>query len=203
MVESSFEWKGKGHFDGSHSLIRIKHKKGFDCILTLVRDLDGVLVCTGFNIEYPENLGIPKQTINSTFLQKLGFGELLTKAREIYMENNQILKDIREEDLVNELLADWTGMGPLGFPDEKYAALAWKYEYFVMLGLEQPVTALAEYLKSDKTTISGRIIEARKRNLLTTPKKGNYGGKLTNKGKKLLGIEVVNAKKNKQKPWHK
>ena len=197
MVESLSNWKAIGHFDGRHSTVKAKIKSGYEVSLTLVRNDDAVLICTGINIEYPENLGIPRQGINSSFLQKLGFGEILLKARETYVEYSDIMSDIREQDLVDELLSDWTPMGPLGFPDEKYAALAWKYEHFVMLGLEQPVTALAEYLESDKTTTSGRIIEARKRNLLTTPKKGNYGGKLTNKGKKLLGIEVVNAKKNK------
>ena len=196
MASGVGKWAAvEGNFDGRHSTVRTTLKSGYEIDFVIARNIDGVLICTGLTIEYPEKLGLPSQSINSSFFQKLGFGELLTQARGSYVEWGDIVNEIYEEEHVDELLSDWTQLGPAGFPEQKYAAIAWKYEKFVMLGLENPVSALAEYLKCDKTTASGRILEARRRGLLTAPKQGNFGGTLTNAGKKLLGIEVQNAKK--------
>jgi hypothetical protein len=56
----------------------------------------------------------------------------------------------------------------------------------------------SEELNENRATISSRIVEARKRGLLSRPKYGSFGGRLTAKGKKALGItEVKSAKKGK------
>ncbi len=187
----------KGRFDGSRSTMKTQLPNGYQIDIALERNEDGVLICSSIYIDYPENKGIPNQSINSSFFQKLGFGELLMDARKAYLDWGGLRNEFDEEIIVDELLRDWTQLGPSGFPAAKYAAIAWQYERFVMLGRENPVSALAEYLECDKTTASSRILETRKRGLLTKPKKGNFGGKLTTKGKKLLGIGANGAKKNK------
>ena len=198
MKESLYEWRiSQGFFDGRRSSVSANLPEGYEMTLEFVRTIDGVLVCSGLHLEFPKSLGTPSKTINSSFFQKLGLGELLVQAKKAYVEGTEVVTEIFEEMRVDELLGDWTQLGPAGFPDEKYAAIAWKYEKFLILGLENPVSELAEFIKSDKTTTSGRVLEARKRGLLTTPKKGSFGGKLTDKGKKLLGIEVISAKKSK------
>lgn len=186
----------KGRFDGRRSTMRTQRMNGYHVDIDLERNEDGVLVCSSIHINYPKDKGIPNQSINSSYLQKLGIGELLMMAREAYVEREGLMNEIDEEKIVDELLCDWTQLGPSGFPAEKYAAIAWKYEKFVMLGHKHPVSALGEYMKCDKSTASGRVLEARKRGLLTKPKKGNFGGKLTTQGKKLLGIGANGAKKS-------
>jgi hypothetical protein len=44
-------------------------------------------------------------------------------------------------------------------------------------------------MKCDRETTSSRVVEARKRGLLTKPKHGNVGGVLTKAGFKALGME--------------
>jgi hypothetical protein len=63
---------------------------------------------------------------------------------------------------------------------------------FVRQGLENPITALAENYKWDKNTASSRVMEARARDLLTKPKVGTFGGRLTKKAEHLLEL---NSKK--------
>ena len=87
-------------------------------------------------------------------------------------------------------IEDWTAQGPDGFPDKKYAALAYLYVKFVKEGLENPIAAITETFGTDwdKNTWANRIVEARNRKLLTKPKAGRVGGKLTPKAEKVLGI---------------
>jgi hypothetical protein len=58
-----------------------------------------------------------------------------------------------------------------------------------MLGNDQPIAYLSELMKCDRETTSSRVVEARKRGLLTKPKHGNVGGVLTKAGLKALEME--------------
>ena len=89
---------------------------------------------------------------------------------------------------IESSLKDWSLLGNQGFPDSKYAEVAFMYLKFVSQGLENPVSALAEGFGGDKNNWSSRVLEARNRGLLTKPKSGNFGGKLTIKAEKLLPI---------------
>jgi predicted transcriptional regulator len=63
------------------------------------------------------------------------------------------------------------------------------YVRFVGLAKDNPIDELAQHMNCDRETASSRIAEARKRGLLTRPKQGVLGGRLTSKAEKLLGIE--------------
>ena len=134
--------------------------------------------------------------------QLLGFGEILNEVREYYIEFGNIEDEVFWEiDLENQL-RDWTALGPQGFPDEKYAAVAYMYMKFVREGLENPISALAEFMNCEKNTASSRVMEARARGLLSKPKVGTYGGKLTSKYEQIIKKptpkgEKGNAKKGK------
>jgi hypothetical protein len=198
VPKKKIEWEmDKGDFDGRASTLWANLDSGYEARITLARNDDGVLVCTALSLTFDEKQGIPDAPINSRFFQTLGFGEMLIEARSKYVEFGDFVREIYMTIEIEELLSDWTQLGPLGFPDEKYAAVASKYEQYVMTGLENPVSALADFLKCDKATASSRILEARKRGLLTTPKVGNFGGKLTSKGMKLLGLKPVKRKGGK------
>ena len=176
---------------------------GYSMRLTLQQNEDGVIVCLGIDIHYEEaSKRAPSNPINSRYFQLLGLGEALTTAREAYSEWAGILNEVYSEMEIEESLRDWKLLGNQGFPDGKYAEVAYMYLKFVGQGLENPVTSLAETFGGDKNTWSSRVLEARARGLLTKPKHGTFGGRLTAKAEKLLpqstkGGKDKNAKKSK------
>lgn len=155
--------------------------------LTLQENEDGVIVCSGISLQYL-NAGnsAPSNPINSRYFQLLGLGEALTTARDTYAEWANILDEVYSEMDIERSLNDWTLLGNQGFPDSKYAEVAYMYLKYVSQGLENPITVLADTFGGDKNTWSSRVLEARTRALLTKPKVGTYGGKLTAKAEKLL-----------------
>jgi len=160
---------------------------GYEIELTLQPNDDGVIVCSGINIQFLESKSrAPKVSINSRYFQLLGLGEALATAREAYSDWAGIIEDIYNDMEIEASLKDWSLLGNQGFPDSKYAEVAYMYLKFVSQGLENPVSALAEGFGGDKNTWSSRVLEARNRGLLTKPKSGNFGGKLTAKSEKLL-----------------
>ena len=162
---------------------------GYQISLTLQRNEDGVIVCSGISIKYLKNEEhAPSNPINSRYFQLLGLGSVLSSAREAYGGWADILNEVYSEMGIERSLQDWTPLGNQGFPDEKYAAVAYMYVKFVRQGLENPITALAENYKWDKNTASSRVMEARARDLLTKPKVGTFGGRLTKKAELLLEI---------------
>jgi len=164
---------------------------GYEIAITLQENVDGVLVCSGLDIQFlKKNLSSPANPINSRYFQLLGFGEILASARKAYVEWAEILDEVYTEMDIEREIKDWTAQGPEGFPDKKYAALAYLYVKFIKEGLENPIAAIAEKFDSDwdKNTWANRIVEARNRELLTKPKAGRVGGKLTPKAEKALGI---------------
>lgn len=162
---------------------------GYEMELTLQANDDGVIVCSGIRIQFLKSESrAPKVSINSRYFQLLGLGEALSTAREAYSEWAGIIEGIYSEMEIENSLKDWTLLGNQGFPDSKYAEVAYMYLKFVSQGLENPVSALAEGFGGDKNTWSSRVLEARNRGLLTKPKSGNFGGKLTSRSEKLLPI---------------
>ena len=168
---------------------------GYEIAITLQENVDGVLVCSGLDIQFlKKNLSSPTNPINSRYFQLLGFGEILASARKAYVEWAKILDEVYTEMDIEREIEDWTAQGPEGFPDKKYAALAYLYVKFIKEGLENPIAAIAEKFgpQWDKNTWANRIVEARNRKLLTKPKAGRVGGKLTPKAEKALGIDKNN-----------
>ncbi len=187
---------------GDPTTFTAQTKDGFEIAITLQENVDGVLVCSGLDIQFlKKNLSSPVNPINSRYFQLLGFGEILASARKAYVEWSEILDEVYTEMDIEREIEDWTAQGPEGFPDKKYAALAYLYVKFIKEGLENPIAAIAEKFGTDwdKNTWANRIVEARNRNLLTKPKAGRVGGKLTSKAEKALGIIKTDKEERKIK----
>lgn len=197
-IKKSWEWsKPDGHADGRPTTFSTHDKNGYLIEVTLQTNDDGVLVCSGLNIQFEADTGsLPKIAINSRYFQLLGLGELLASARQEYLAWGDILEEIYNEMDIEREITNWALMGSEGFPDKKYAAVAYKYCQFVAQGLENPITQLAEFMNCDKNTAASRVLEARRRKLLTAPKSGTFGGKLTPSAEKLLDLDF---KKDKRK----
>lgn len=161
---------------------------GYKIVVTLQQNEDGVLVCSGLEIDFLDKDKAPDRPINSRFFQLLGFGEILQSARKEYLDWASTLDEAYLEMDAERETKEWPYPGPVGHPDEKYAYLAYLYVRFVSLAKENPIDELAQHMDCDRETASSRIAEARKRGLLTRPKQGVFGGRLTSKAEKLLEI---------------
>ena len=199
MGTRALDWQmAKGFFDGRLSTMRAKLDDGYEITIGLQENEDGVLQCTSLEIKTLNEKKMPGTSLNSRYFQTLGFGDILSSARIAYGEWREVVTEAYEEIEVDRLLDEWKSFGSTEIPDEYYAAIAWKYEKFVLLGLDNPTAALTEFLHPvDRATVSSRIVIARNRDLLTKPKTGTFGGKLTPKARKALGMEKTNAKKSK------
>jgi len=195
--ERDWDWGfPDGHSDGRPTTYSTETEDGYSIAVTLQDNEDGVLVCSGLNIQFTEKATkAPLNPINSRYFQLLGLGEILSSVRKHYLEWGEELNLIYTEIDIENTIKDWTGLGPQGFPDEKYAGVAYMYVKFVRQGLENPITALADYWHCDKNTASSRVLEARNRGLLTKPVAGTFGGKLTPRAEKLLGLKKLGGKK--------
>lgn len=192
------DWQAvEGNFDGRISTLYATLEDGYVIEMGLQENEDGVLQCTRLSLKSPNEDKLPDAVLNSRYFQTLGFGDILSSARLAYGEWREVVNEVYEEMEVDRLLNEWKSFGSTEIPDKYYAAIAWKYEKFVLLGLDNPTAALSDFLAPlDRATVSSRIVVARNRGLLTKPKIGTFGGKLTIKARKALNMELPNAKRN-------
>lgn len=184
-----WDWRPiSGNFDGRPSSISADTNDGYRILLTLQENSDGILVCTQLEIQFIGKEP-PNNPINSRYFQLLGFGDILKSARNYYQSLGESLEEVHQDIESEFVTSDWSFPGPIGYPDIKYAHLAYLYARFVKQGLNNPIDALAGHMKCDRETASSRVVEARERGLLTRPRQGVLGGKLTIKGERLIGIE--------------
>jgi hypothetical protein len=182
---------GSSFFNGDRGTLTADIGDGYEAEITLQGNEDGRLVCSRLTIEYTASKLAPAIPISSRFLQKLGLGEMLSEAKEIYIDVAKFVNEVTDEQekIILKEVRDWTLTGAAGFEDTKYASVAYLYAEQIMLGNNQPIAYLGDLMKCDRETASSRVVEARKRGLLTKPKHGNVGGVLTKAGLKALGME--------------
>jgi hypothetical protein len=182
---------GSSFFNGDRGTLTADIGDGYEAEITLQGNEDGRLVCCRLTIDYTASKSAPAVPISSRFLQKLGIGEMLSEAKEIYVDVAKFVSEVtneQEKRIIKEI-KDWTLTGAAGFEDIKYASVAYIYAEQIMLGNDQPISYLSELMKCDRETASSRVVEARRRGLLTKPRHGNVGGVLTKAGLKALGME--------------
>jgi hypothetical protein len=185
-----WEWQvERGNFDGGPNSLTTETADGMSITVTLQQNEDGVLVCSGLNIQVQDQSKAPANPINSRFFQLLGLGEILKSARTEYLLRGDFVEETYQDMESEHQTRDWPYSGSAGHPDQKYAHLAYMYVRFVSLGKENPIDELAKHMNCDRETASSRIAEARNRGLLTRPIQGIVGGRLTSKAKKILGIK--------------
>lgn len=187
------QWKWsfpEGHPDqGLPTTFTTETDDGYEIKVTLQKNSDGVLICSGLDIQYLKKEKAPDRPINSRYFQLLGLGEILQSARNDYLIWADTLTEVYQDMESERETKDWPFPGSIGHSDEKYAHLAYLYVRFVGMAKENPIDELAEHMDCDRETASSRVAEARNRGLLTRPKQGVLGGQLTNKAEKILGIK--------------
>jgi hypothetical protein len=162
---------------------------GYEISVTLQVNEDGVLVCSGLDIQFKNKNLVSDRPINSRYFQLLGLGEILQSARGKYLEWAGIITEVYLDMDSERETQDWPYPGATGHTDEKYAYLAYMYVRFIELAKPNPIDELAQHMNCDRETAASRIAEVRKRGLLTRPRQGVLGGRLTSKAEKILGIK--------------
>ena len=66
---------------------------GYEISVTLQVNADGVLICSGLDIQFKNKKLSPDRPINSRYFQLLGLGEILQSARQKYLEWAGIIND--------------------------------------------------------------------------------------------------------------
>lgn len=161
---------------------------GYLISVTLQINDDGLLVCSGLDIQFRNKSSAPDKPINSRFFQLLGFGQILQSARKEYSQWADTLTEVYQDMEAERETKNWPNPGASGHPDYKYAHLAYLYLRFISQAKLNPIDEIAQHMNCDRETAASRIAEARNRGLLTRPKQGILGGKLTIKAKRLIGL---------------
>lgn len=189
-MSRNWDWYNQdGNFDGRPSSLTADTEDGYSITVTLQSNDDGILVCRGINIQFKDEKRPPEHPINSRFFQLLGLGEILRSARNDYLMWGETLSEAYADIEAEAQIKDWPYPGPVGHSDQKYAYLAYMYCRFISQGKENPIDELARHMDCDRETASSRVSEARNRGLLTRPKQGVFGGRITKKTMQLLDIK--------------
>jgi len=171
----------------------------FECVIR--RNSSGMLVITEMKLKAVSPTALD-EGMTSSLLRALSVSRLDDLAEQTFVDMNQSLllnsRDIwsqyQKEKWLEEVSGEWKLRGRSGHDISLYAKTAFFFVEAMSKSRKSPMVSLAEKLEIPKETLSGRIKQARKLNLLTSPKKsgdspsGRAGGELTAKC-----IEILNS----------
>ncbi len=171
----------------------------FECVIR--RNSSGLFVITELKLKAVSPKALD-EGMTSSLLRALSVSRLDDLAEQTFVDMNQELllnsRDIwsqyQKEKWLKEVSGEWKLRGRSGHDVSLYAKTAFFFVEEMSKSRTSPMVALAEKLNIPKETLSGRIKQARKLNLLTSPKKssdspsGRAGGQLTARC-----IEILNS----------
>lgn len=171
----------------------------FECVIR--RNSSGQFVITEMKLQAVSPKALD-EGMTSSLLRALSVSRLDDLAEQTFVDMNQSLlinsRDIwsqyQKEKWLEEVSGEWKLRGRSGHDISLYAKTAFFFVEAMSKSRKSPMVSLAEKLEIPKETLSGRIKQARKLNLLTSPKKsgdspsGRAGGELTAKC-----IEILNS----------
>jgi hypothetical protein len=171
----------------------------FECLIR--RNSSGQFVITEMKLKAVSPKALD-EGMTSSLLRALSVSRLDDLAEQTFVDMNQSLlinsRDIwsqyQKEKWLEEVSGEWKLRGRSGHDISLYAKTAFFFVEAMSKSRKSPMVSLAEKLEIPKETLSGRIKQARKLNLLTSPKKsgdspsGRAGGELTAKC-----IEILNS----------
>jgi hypothetical protein len=144
--------------------------------------------------EWSHSQPAPAGGINHAVVQKLQINALAELLRDRSEQAEAIVSELDEEAEALAESAAGPPPGRAGRPDLYSARLARLYTQFADprpdgTRANAPLANLAEAGGTSTNTMARRIKEARARGLLTSPKRGQVGGDLTDKARALLAEE--------------
>jgi hypothetical protein len=86
----------------------------------------------------------------------------------------------------------------MGSP-EFLAEIAYLYDQIVRTGTHEPIIDMGMKLIISFEFVGDAVSDAMEARFITSPKKGTWGGEITNKARKVLGQPIVKPKPKKAK----
>lgn len=171
----------------------------FECVIR--RNSSGMFVITEMKLKAVSPNALD-EGMTSSLLRALSVSRLDDLAEQTFVNMNQerllnsrdIWSQYQKEKWLREVSGEWKLRGRSGHDISLYAKTAFFFVEAMSKSRTSPMVSLAEKLGIPKETLSGRIKQARKLDLLTSPKKsgdspsGRAGGELTAKC-----IEILNS----------
>ena len=77
---------------------------------------------------------------------------------------------------------------------EFFAEVAYLYDQIVQTGSHEPIIDMGMKLEIPFADVGHVVSQAMEATYISTPKRGSYGGLITNKARKVLGQPIVNPK---------
>lgn len=192
----------------AHGTLTIPDLHGWLVNVTLHSDGEHIAV-TGLEIKFDTSSGEPDRSLTGAQLRAVPISLLVRMLRDFVRDNvpddeATALEAERRLDIPRpswwtseppEPRKEWTvptlgdqRTGAKGHSDAELAGIA--YDYVQLLDSPRPIALLAETTGLSMGAIKSRIEKCRKRNLLTSPdKRGQAGGTLTKKARRLLGLD--------------
>ena len=151
--------------------------------------VDGLWL-VGLNIAPASLYPSPKSPISTPVLRGCHLGDLKQLARDWLSIREQVGLDIDTD--TDEFMRN-RRPGSVGRSDLFYTRVAFQYVELMKKGEKSPIMAtLADQRNVSQSSARDLIHEARQRGLLTPTKRGQKGGELTERAKKLLAENMGN-----------
>ena len=126
-------------------------------------------------------------SISGYDVRELPLGALISEARRIATKDAGAATEPRRT-LASVLAAN---DGRFGSSDESLAALALEYVSLVEAGVRTPSKSLVERFGGSAGSWTNRVAQARKGGFLTAVDRGEAGGALTAKARRVLGLAAI------------
>lgn len=131
---------------------------------------------------------IPAGGIGGSLLREIKISDLL--AQWFVESSRSFLSKQQESSLWHSISAPWSSSGRTGIDDATYAALSYFYIQYCERFPNAPTAQLSAALQISPKTLSTRLSQCRKLELLSSEaslsRTGKAHGQLTNKAKKLI-----------------
>ena len=152
------------------------------------KDVNGNAAVVQISLDFPKSKKIPTGGISAAILREISINKLI----ETWFETSLVttLSNKEETILWKFLTKEHPSSGRSGLPEEFYAAIAYFYVRYCQQYPSSPNSELAKKLGVSTKTLSTRLAQARRLEVLTSNRRqrptGRAGGELTPAAKKLI-----------------
>jgi len=173
----------------AHSDLTLSNGASVD--FKIATDETGTPVVSQLLISFDSNR-IPTGGIGGSLLREIKVSELLSQWFE--ESSRSFLSRQQESSLWRAVSTPWASSGRTGIDEETYAALAYFYIQYCERHPNAPTARLASELQISPKTLSTRLGQCRKLELLSSEasssRTGKAHGHLTSKAKKLIATSL-------------
>ena len=179
--------ENQGKSNGPRTQSDVTLSNGATIDFKISNDETGTPVVSQLIISF-DSTRIPAGGIGGSLLREIKISELLS---QWFLESSRsFLSKQQESSLWRSVAAPWSNTGRTGIDEATYAAVSYFYIQYCERFPNAPTAQLAAALRVSPKTLSTRLSQCRRLELLSsdasTSRTGKAHGQLTNKAKKLI-----------------